>query len=132
MSEEIIVEFPLRGKNESKWTREYKIEYDREYRKKIKQGLIQPNHTKPDSKWKNPDFRKAYDISRREKIKGEREEKKIKGTEEKRPNFNIEQKQVILQQMIEDLKQGKEASHPYFKLGLVVVQKRKQNRKESS
>lgn len=131
MSSPIQVNYPLREGKVSKWTREYKIQYDREYRQKIKDGLITPRVIKEDSKWRDKEFRNAYDKSRKQKKSIEKHNVKMdieQCKERVRPNYNKEQKEIILMQMLDDIKQGKEPSHPYFKLGLQVIEKRTRNK----
>lgn len=128
MTEEIIVNYPLREGKVSKWTREYKIEYDREYRRKIKEGLIKPIVRKTDSKWKDPEFRKAYDIARSKKRTEFKQEEKMKNPSKDRVNYHKDQKEAIFQQMIADIRNGKEPDHPHFKLTLVLKERRSRSK----
>lgn len=126
-------EYPMR-KNDSKWTSEYRKEWNREYRKKIKEGKINPiKRTDKPSKWDDKDFRKKYDQSRKEKLNAEKKEKKINLVDVMdgaRPNFTKEEKEIILEKMLNEIKDGKKPTHPYFKIGLVSVNKRYYPKKE--
>lgn len=126
MSDNEKVEYPLR-KDNNKWTSEYRKQWNREYRKKIKEGKIQPVKRKENpSKWEDKDFRKKYDQSRKEKLNAEKKERKINllDVDGNRPNFNKDEKQIILDKMIDEIKQGKTPNHPYFKIGLISINKR--------
>lgn len=124
MANEIIVEYPLR-QSETKWTSEYRKEWNREYRRKIKEGLIQPVKRKEEpSKWDDKQFRKAYDDARKKKINEEKKQQKLNGVSEVRPNFTQEEKDFILNRLIDEIKNGNEPTHPYFKLGLMTIGKR--------
>lgn len=121
-----MVEYPLKkGKDNSKWTDpEFRKQWNKEYRKQIKEGLrkVVQRGDPEKSKWKDPLYRKAYDNARKKRLTAERKEKKmnITSSEETRPNYTLEEKKLILEKMLDQVREGKEPSHPFFQLGLVV------------
>lgn len=119
---EIVVEYPIKKENvPSRWTPEYKVEWNREYRKKVKDGKIKPVKRGEPSKWDDPAFRKAYDESRKKKLAEQRKDQKMNApSADKRPNYTDEEKAIILQKILDDLKQGKDNTHPHFELTLKV------------
>jgi len=120
------VEYPLK-KGDSKWTDEYRKQWNREYRKKIKEGKIQPTKRKDvPSKWDDKNYRRAFDNARKTKIAEEKKLKKMSQTDpnQPRPNFTNQEKEQILKKMLEDVKDGKNPTHPFFELGLISINKR--------
>lgn len=123
---EIEIKYPLRDESkQSKWTDEFRREWNRKYRREIKEGLRQPHKSDKPSKWDNPAFRKAYEEARRKKLDEEKLEKKMSfdQVDEKRPNYTSEEKKLILNKMFDMIREGKEPVHPYFELSLNVKPK---------
>jgi len=121
------VEYPLKkGKNQSKWTDPaYRKQWSKEYRTQIKEGkrtAVKRVVDSEKSKWKDPSYRKAYDNARHKHMMAERKDRKmnIMSAEETRPNYTMEEKRVILEKLLDQVREGKEPSHPFFQLGLIV------------
>lgn len=126
--------YPMRdGSKTSKWSDpEFRKMWNRDYRQQIKEGKREPRkRSEEPSKWNDPIFRNAYDKARKQKLNEEKKEKKLSFEDvEKKPNFTNEEKQVILDKMIEMIRQGKTPTHPFFELSLSIKKdyKRKQSR----
>lgn len=118
----ISVEYPILANKTSKWTPEFRRQWNKEYRQKIKNGEVQPVKRKDEpSKWDDPEFRKAYDDARLKKLAEEKLEKKMSFEEiDKRPNYTLQEKQVILSKLLDMVKNGQDPYHPYFQIGLLV------------
>ena len=130
--QEIIIgsEYPILENKVSKWTREFRCEWNKQYREGVKAGTITPTRHKTDSKWEDPEFRRAYDVSRNTKLAEEKQEKKVsfeavKNRNGKRPNYSNEERAQILKKMLEAIKNGNEApDHPYLEITLHYKNKR--------
>lgn len=123
MSSENIVTYPIRGKEKSKWQDpEFRKMWNRQYRAQIKEGERQPTRRSDEpSKWEDKDFRNAYDKARQEKLAQDRKQKKMSFEEsEKRPNYTQDEKDEILQKLLDMVREGKNPVHPYFQLSLAV------------
>lgn len=123
MSENEIVNYPIRENKKKEWTPEFRREWNRKYRQEIKEGIRKPiKRSDQPSKWEDKAFRKAYDESRLKKIAEEKTEKKMsfENFAEKRPNYTQEEKKEILIKLLDLVKEGKTPSHPYFELALIV------------
>lgn len=133
------VKYPMRDETKkSKWNDpEFRKEWNKNYRKQIKEGKREPiKRSEEPSKWDNPLFRGAYDKARQEKLAQDRKEKKLSFEEiaDKKPNYTNEEKQIILDKMLEMVRQGKKPVHPYFELSLSVKNDyiRKQSRSKKN
>ena len=107
-------------KSENKWTDDYRRAWNKEYREKIKSGEIKPSKRVIDSKWQDKDFRKAYDEARKKRINDKKTVEKIESPPEKRPNYTVGEKEIILAQMIKTVRAGGNAHHPHFELALIT------------
>jgi hypothetical protein len=119
----IEVKYPMRDQNQqSEWTAEYRKEWNRKYRQQVKEGKRQPTPRSQDSKWKDQQFRKAYDQARLKKITEDKKEKKmsLETVGESRPNYTQQEKAEILKKLLDMVREGKEPAHPYFELVLAV------------
>lgn len=118
--------YPISENKVSKWTAEFRKEYNKKYRQQVKNGERTPNKYVENSKWNDRDFRKTYETSRRHKIAEEVFEKKVSLEPElitsrhtgRRPNYSQLEKDELLKKMIEMLKQGQDVDHPYLMLTL--------------
>ena len=113
--------YPILANKTSKWATEYRKQWNKEYRAKIKAGDIVPNKRVEESKWNDPEFRKSYDLSRNSKLAEEKLQTKLSfdaDPNEKRPNYSKTEKDIILKRWIEMLKQGQNVDHPFLVLSL--------------
>lgn len=115
--------YPIMANKDSKWTVEYRKQWNREYRARVKAGEHVPNKRVEDSKWNDRNFRRAYDVSRNSKLAELKQMEKVsfdevKTSSGKRPNYNKLEKEELLKKWIEHIKEGKDVSHPYLELTL--------------
>ena len=128
------VSYPLR-KGDTKWTPEYRKEWNKQYRQKVKAGEVVPQKrpTTAESKWNDPEWRKSYDKARLDSIKQQKfEEKTSFNPNQTYKNYSKAQKQVILEKMLELLKNGQDYSHPHFVLSLSLKDEFKNKRSPKS
>lgn len=125
--------FPIRKNTEKRWTPEFRKEWNRQYREKIKNGTHVPAQrpTTPDSKWNDPLFRKAYDKARIESLKEKKFEKQTSFDQSTTPqkHYTKTQKKAILDKMLELHKNGQDYSHPHLVLTLALKDEFKSKRK---
>lgn len=106
---------------QAKWTPEYRAEWNRQYRKRIKDGQHVPKTRKATKTVaEKKEARRLYDRSRKEKLKEQRREERLEVDTPKPVNFHKEDKEEILRRLINALREGKEATHPIFELTLKV------------
>lgn len=113
--------YPILANKTRKWTSEYRKQWNKEYRAKIKAGQITPNKRVEESKWNDPNFRKSYDVSRSAKIAEEKLEAKLSfdaPPSGKRPNYTKSEKDELLKRWMEMIKNGVDVDHPYLTLCL--------------
>lgn len=123
--------YPLRS-GDKKWTPEYRKEWNKQYRQKVKSGEIVPNRrpSTEDSRWNDPDFRKNYDKARLDAIRQQKfEEKTSFNPEQSFKHYSKEQKQVILEKMLDLIRKGEDYSHPHFVLTISLKDEFKYKRK---
>ena len=124
----------------SKWDdTKFRREYEKQYMKDLKNGVRVPKSDKTISKWFDREFRRKYDKERRERVKMENTKKKVENswglapidphaeggskggfTPFNRPNYTRKQKEMILEKMIIDLRNGKDILHPHLELKLCI------------
>ena len=133
-TQKLQVKYPLRGQVEKqKWTPEFRREWNKEYRQRIKNGEHTPMKRTESSKWKDKEFRAAYDKSRQNVMS----EKRFETMTSFQPppsskNYTQKEKETILQQMLEKVKNGENFEHPYFKLTLEIKPEYKRKRNKLS
>jgi hypothetical protein len=115
------MEYPILAGKASKWTPEYRKQWNKEYRSKIKAGEITPNKRVEESRWDDPEFRRSYDVSRSTKLAEEKLKTKLSfdiDSNVKRPNYSKAEKEELLKKWVEMLKNGQEVDHPFLTLSL--------------
>lgn len=116
------IKYPLR--KTPTWDKEKRIQWNREYRARIKSGEHIPKK-KDESKWDNKEYRKQYDRVRKDVLLAKKKDERINNPNpDERPNYSKEEKEIILERMLNDIREGKESNHPHWKLGLVRIIKR--------
>lgn len=113
--------YPILAHKTSRWTNEFRKQWNKDYRAKIKSGEHTPNRRVEESKWENPEFRRSYDVSRNTKIAEEKRQIKVSfdpSPNGKRPNYTKQEKEEILKRWIELIRQGENPDHPYMVLSL--------------
>jgi len=124
MSDETLSEpvYPA-PKKEKKWDAKARAEWNRQYRAEIKAGIRKPiKKSDKVSKWNDVEYRKAYDRKRKDTLNAIKKEKKLNEPSlvEKKPNYTMDEKKIILERMLENIKEGKGFEHPHFELGLLT------------
>lgn len=120
--QQLEVQYPIRSQTDKKkWTPEFRREWNKEYRLRVKNGEHTPMKRTDSSKWKDKTFRAAYDKARHNVMS----EKRFETMTAFEPppsskNYTQKEKDTILKQMIEKIQNGEEYDHPYFKLSLAV------------
>ena len=130
------VTYPLRKENgEKKWTPQFRQQWNKEYRDKIKSGELVPHvrESTKQSKWNDPNFRKAYDRARLDALKEKSfQERTSFDQNEPFKHYSKEQKMAILNKMVELIKDGKDHSHPHFDLNITLKDQFKSKRQKRS
>lgn len=107
--------YPLRN-GDNKWTPEYRREWNKQYRQKVKSGEIIPKKRSETSRWDDPEWRKEYDKARIEKLRQDKFEEKTSFVPLENPqHYSKKEKEVILGKML-DLFKMKFNSMFYFSL----------------
>lgn len=124
--------YPLRN-GDNKWTPEYRREWNKQYRQKVKSGEIIPKKRSETSRWDDPEWRKEYDKARIEKLRQDKFEEKTSFVPLENPqHYSKKEKEVILGKMLDLFKRGENFSHPHFVLAIALKDEFKCRRKKKS
>ena len=119
------------SKKISRWADpEFRKKWNKEYRQRIKDNEIVPKKRSSEqtSKWNDREFRRQYDRDRKQRLRSQMRESKI--SEKIRPNHSKSMKEAILQDLIQQIKDGKEKPfHPFFELSIEYKPEAKRRKK---